>query len=182
MNDIADINWLFHTYYKDNPELRRIVLTHSRQVAKKALKILHEKKLPLDPHKVYFAAILHDIGVVKCLAPDIHARGTLPYLRHGIEGRKILDKHRLHTYALICERHTGAGLTAQEIKKGNLPLPAKDMLPQTLLEKLICYADKFFSKSHDLKREKPLEEIVKQMEKFGPDSLQRFMELHQIFG
>ena len=182
MANVKDINFLFKKYYGDNPQLWRIVTIHSEQVARKALAISKAKHLPLDPKDIYCAAMLHDIGVVKCNAPDINAFGELPYIMHGIEGRKILEQHGLQAFASICDTHTGAGMTKESIIKNKLPLPPKDYLPTTLLEKLICYSDKFFSKSHDLKREKPLEEIVKQMEKFGPDSLQRFKVLHQIFG
>lgn len=181
MSEISDINWLFKHYYKDNPELKRIVLTHSLQVAKLALKIVETKKLPLDPKDVYCAAFLHDIGVVKCYAPDIGAVGQLPYLQHGIEGMKILQNHGLHTYARVCLIHTGSGITAEEIKTNNLPLPQIDLVPETILEKLICYADKFFSKSQDLKKEKNIEEIISQMKKFGPEALERFLALNQLF-
>ena len=182
MSTIFDINFLFNKYYGDNPQLKRIVTIHSEQVAKKALEICKAKNLPLDPKDVFCAAMLHDIGVVKCKAPDIYAFGTLPYIQHGIEGRKILEKHGLFKYASICDTHTGSGITSQSIKKNKLPLPEKDFLPQTLLEKLICYSDKFFSKSHDLTKEKSIDEIIIQMRKFGEDSLKRFMDLHSLFG
>lgn len=176
-----DINWLFFKYYGDNPQLRRIVTIHSEQVAKKAIEIAIAKKLPLDLKDIYIAAMLHDIGVVKCKANEIHAFGHLPYLQHGIEGKKILEKHGLYKYANICETHTGAGISKVDIKKYNLPLPEKDMLPKQLLEKLICYADKFFSKSHELTVEKPINEIIEQMKKYGEDSLKRFMDMHYLF-
>lgn len=181
MSKFADINWLFFKYYGDNPNLRRIVTLHSEQVAKKALKIAHEKNLPLDSKDIYIAALLHDIGVVKCNAQDIHAHGTHPYLQHGIEGKKILERHGLYKYANICETHVGAGITSSEIRQNNLPLPEKDMLPKTLLEKLICYADKFYSKSHDLTKEKSLEEVMNQIKKYGEGSFKRFMEMHALF-
>lgn len=182
MENITDINWLYHKYYNDNPLLKRIVYIHSLQVARKALKILVDKGLPLDPKDVYSAAMLHDIGVVKCNATDIHAMGQLPYILHGIEGSKILIENGLHQFADICMTHTGAGISIEEIISNHLPLPHIDMIPDTLLEKLICYADKFYSKSHDLKREKPLEEVVNQIKKFGSGSLNRFKEMHKIFG
>ena len=181
MSAITDINWLFQKYFSDNPQLKRIVIIHSEQVAKKALKICSAKKLSLNPVDIYCAAFLHDIGVVMCDAPDIGAHGNLPYIRHGIEGRKILEQHGLFQYASICDTHTGSGITAEEIVKNNIPLPVKDYLPLTLLEKLICYSDKFFSKSHDLLHEKSIEEITSQMKKFGEDSLKRFLELHELF-
>lgn len=181
MAGITDINWLFNKYYHDNPELLRIVMTHSEQVAKKALEIARKKRLPLDPKDIYIAAMLHDIGVVKCHAPDMNAVGKLNYLQHGVEGRKILEENKLFKFAKVCSNHTGSGISRKEIIKNNLPLPHKDFLPKTLLEKLICYADKFYSKSHDLTREKNVEEILLQMKKFGPESYQRFVKLHQLF-
>ena len=182
MHKISDINWLFHKYYHDNPELRRIVVVHSQQVAKKALEICKDKNLNLDPKEVYCAALLHDIGVVKCKAPDIHAFGHLPYLQHGIEGKKILDRHGLSRFSSVCQNHTGAGISIKDIKQNNLPLPEIEMLPKTTLEKLICYSDKFYSKSKNLKTEKSLEEVIDQMKKYGPESLSRFMALHRLFG
>lgn len=176
-----DINWLFYKYYNDNPELRRIVVTHSEQVAHKALQIRIKKHLPISPKDIYCAAILHDIGVVKCFAPDIHAHGSLHYLNHGLEGMKMLNHHGLKQYASVCSTHTGAGITAKEIIDNNLPLPPIDLIPKTLLEKLICYADKFFSKSGHLEKEKSLEEVLQQIKKFGPDALKRFIEMHKLF-
>ena len=52
--------------------------------------------------------------------------------------------------ARVAELHTGSGLTSAEITQQKLPLPARDYLPSSLLEKLICYADKFYSKSGDM--------------------------------
>lgn len=181
MSGISDINWIFKKYYGDNPQLMRIVSIHSEKVAEKALEICEKKNLPLDPKDIYCAALLHDIGVVKCNAPEIFAFGTLPYIQHGIEGKKILEKHGLFKYASVCLTHTGAGLTSKEIKDKNLPLPPIDMLPKTLLDKLICYADKFYSKGKNLTHEKSFEEICDQMKKYGNDSLKRFLELHSLF-
>ena len=39
--------------------------------------------------------------------------------------------------------------TAEEIISQHLPIsPPRDLLPESVEEKLVCYADKFFSKSH----------------------------------
>ena len=175
------IRRLYRNLYKDNPELLRIVFIHSKQVARKALEIANQKNLPLDKEDICRAAMLHDIGVINCNAKDIYAFGALPYICHGIEGKKILEANGLSQFASICERHTGAGLSAKEIKQKNLPLPGRDMIPQTLLEQLICYADKFYSKSKDLKREKTTDEIMSQMKRFGEDSVSRCMILYNLF-
>lgn len=181
MRSFIDINWLYTKYYGSNRELLKNVYKHSRMVAKKALQIAVQKNLDLDRKDIYCAAMLHDIGVVNCHAPDIHAYGSEPYLRHGIEGKKILENHGLYQYSGVCERHTGSGIMREEIIKNNLPLPPKDYIPKSLLEKLICYADKFYSKSGNLEREKSIEEIERQMSSFGEGSLKRFKELQYIF-
>jgi len=59
-------------------------------------------------------------------------------------------------------------------------LPPQDFLPETEEEKLICYADKFFSKTH-LDVEKTFEQAVKSLEKFGIDGVERFTAWHHCF-
>ena len=100
---------------------------------------------------------------------------------HGILGAKLLREEGFpEEIARVAERHTGAGITSQDIKTQNLPMPDGDYLPETLLEKLICYADKFFSKSGDMKR-KPIEKVIASFERFGDGSVKRFEELHKEF-
>lgn len=175
------ISEIFNIYYKDNPKLLATVATHSECVARKALDCLRQKGIEADTEFVREAALLHDIGVVKCDAPSIFCFGSLPYICHGVEGRAILDSLGMHRHALVCERHTGSGLTVDDIIRQDLPLPHRDMCPVSIEEKVICYADKFFSKSGLLTEEKPFEKVVKQMNRFGEDSLKRFLELHSIF-
>ena len=130
--------------------------------------------------------MLHDIGIGKCNAEDIFCQGSEPYLRHGIIGAGMLREYgklsgmNMEVYARICERHTGSGLTAEEIRKGGLPLPEQDFLPETPEEKVICLADKFFSKSGKQK-EKDLETVIRSMKKFGSQPNDRFEALAQEF-
>ena len=92
-----------------------------------------------------------------------------------------MRKENYPRHARVCERHTGAGLTAEEIEKQNLPLPHKDFLPETIEEKLICYADKFYSKTHP-KVEKTLEQAMASLRKFGDEGAARFEEWVKLFG
>lgn len=177
-----DIPAIFRNYYSESQELLSTVTVHSECVAGKALECLRQNGIEADLQFVEEAALLHDIGVVRCHAPAILCMGDLPYICHGIEGRKMLDSLGLHRHALVCERHTGAGLTVDDIIAQNLPLPHRDMLPISIEEKAICYADKFFSKSGILTEEKPFETVCTQMERHGKDSLERFLALHEIFG
>ena len=172
---------LYHFYPEDTP-LRRLLLKHSEQVRDKALEILACSGLQLDAQLVADGAMLHDIGICRCHAPSILCVGTENYIAHGVIGAAMLRSYdaALEPYARICERHTGSGLSKQEILAQKLPLPPQDFFPETLPEKLICLADKFFSKSGDM-REKTLSEVRHSLVKFGPDSVARLEEMIRLF-
>ena len=135
--------------YPEDNELRRLLLRHSRDVADRALAIVKKHpELGLDAQFVEDCAMLHDIGIFKTDAPSIHCHGTEPYIRHGICGAAIVRAEGWPDYASVCERHTGAGISRRQVEEQRLPLPPQDYLPLTLTEQVVCYADKFFSKSH----------------------------------
>lgn len=174
-------------FYPQDTVLRKLLIWHSEQVRDKALQIAkYNKKMNLNKEILINGAMLHDIGIGKCRAQDIYCLGTEPYIKHGILGAKMLRDYGqahgldLEVYARICERHTGSGLTAEEIKKDELPLPEMDFLPETPEEKVICLADKFYSKSGNTK-EKKLKKVISSMEKFGEGPLQRFLDLCHEF-
>ena len=185
-----DTSKVISTFYGEGTPLERILLEHSSRVAAKALSIIDAKSLPVDRQFVHDAAMLHDIGIVMCDAPGIECHGKEPYIRHGLCGGQLLrgNAHRwglstadIEPYARVCERHTGAGLSRADIETQHLPLPVADLLPETLEEKLICYADKFFSKTR-LDKEKTVEQVTHSMLKFGSGSVERFRLLHELFG
>lgn len=169
-------------HYPAGREVRGILLSHSRSVADEAIAIAHRLRLPLSDEEIETAAMLHDIGIIATDAPGIDCHGTVPYLCHGAVGADMLRADGVdEKYARVAERHTGSGLTAEEIAAANLPLPAgRSYMPETLLEKLICYADCFFSKGGDGKR-KSMERVEASMAKFGPGVLARFKELRSLF-
>lgn len=172
---------LIDKYYKGNDELKDILLRHSRAVADKAVAIAEaHPELKLDRTFLVEAAMVHDIGIIKTDAPDIKCFGTEPYIRHGVEGAGIMRAEGYPRHARVCERHTGAGLSLKEIEEQALPLPHVDLLPETLEEKVICYADKFFSKTK-LDREKTIEQAERSVAKHGADGLRRFKEMEQMF-
>lgn len=178
---VMDYQRIIDKYYPDDNELRHILLTHSRAVADRALAICHARpELHLDSQFVEEAAMLHDIGIVRCNAPGIACHGTEPYICHGRVGAEMMRAEGFPRHARVCERHTGAGLTKEEIVKQNLPLPHQDFLPETLEEKLVCYADKFYSKSN-LKKTKTKAQAEKSLAKFGTDGLERFKQWEQMF-
>lgn len=167
-------------YYPDN-ELKRILLTHSRQVANKAIKIVDSHpELNADKQFVEEAAMLHDIGIIKCNAPGIQCFGTEPYICHGAIGADMLRDEGFPHHARVCERHTGAGLSLAEIIAQNLPVPHHDLMPESIEEQIICYADKFFSKTR-LTQEKTLEQAIHSLSKFGEEGVKRFVKWSEIF-
>lgn len=179
---LMDYITIIDKYYKDNSELKDILLKHSRAVADKALAIADaHPELHLDRDFLVEAAMVHDIGIIKTDAADIKCFGTEPYIRHGVEGAEIMRAEGYPRHARVCERHTGAGLSLKEIEEQALPLPHIDLLPETLEEKVICYADKFFSKTK-LDREKTLEQAERSVAKHGEDGLRRFKEMERMFG
>jgi uncharacterized protein len=176
-----DYQSIIDKYYKGNGKLKDILLRHSKAVAEKALAIADaHPELHLDRRFIIEAAMVHDIGIIKTDAPDIQCFGAEPYIRHGVMGAEMMRAEGFPLHARVCERHTGAGLSLKEIEEQHLPLPHEDLLPETLEEKVICYADKFFSKTK-LDREKTLEQAERSVAKHGEEGLRRFREMEKIF-
>lgn len=169
-------------YYPIDNELKHILMVHSQQVTRKALDIVdRHPELKADRQFVEEASMLHDIGIFRCNAAGIQCFGTEPYICHGTIGANILHAEGFPRHARVCERHTGAGLSLQEIIQQNLPIPHHDLLPETVEEKIVCYADKFFSKTK-LTQEKTLEQAIRSLAKFGEEGVARFVKWSEIFG
>ena len=172
---------LIEKYYPADSTGYRILVNHSRSVADKALAIARmHPEMQLDLTFVEEAALLHDIGVFKCNAPTIGCYGDAPYICHGYLGAELMRAEGFPRHALVCERHTGAGLSLEEIERQQLPVPHREMVPVSLEEQLVCFADKFFSKTH-LDREKSVEKARKSLEKYGAEGVQRFDKWCQLF-
>lgn len=181
---MIDTYSIIYRYYEQGSTLCNLLIKHSEQVAAMARQLaerLVAHHTPVDIDFVVEAAMLHDIGILGTDAPGIYCHGTKPYICHGVIGRSMLDEIGLFRHALVCERHTGTGLSKQEIEERNLPLPHRDLLPLSLEEKLVCYADKFFSKSHP-ERVRTLDVARGKLEKYGLDTLKRFDEMTALFG
>ena len=191
---------LLHRYYPEDNALRRMLLHHSHQVCARALKIVdRHPELGAYRQLVEAGSMLHDIGIFLTDAPGIHCHGTAHYILHGSLGAQLLRneaeqlkeeqlqaeqlKEELHFYealARICERHTGTGLTRQTIIERGLPDPQQDLLPETIEEQIICYADKFYSKSH-LERERTIPQTLQSLEKFGDEGVEKFRHWTELF-
>ena len=210
MLPLMDYLALLHRYYPEDNALRRMLLHHSRQVCARALQIVERHpELGANRNLVEAGAMLHDIGIFLTDAPGIHCHGTAHYILHGSLGAQLLRneakqlkkekqqeeqlkeeklqaiqlQEELHFYealARICERHTGTGLTRQTIIERGLPDPQQDLLPETIEEQIICYADKFYSKSH-LERERTITQTLQSLEKFGDEGVEKFRHWTELF-
>lgn len=178
---MVDYLAIIDKYYFESPELKNILITHSRQVSDRALLLAsRHPELNIDLQFVEEASMLHDIGIIYCNAPKIYCFGTHQYIEHGVLGGELLRREGLPRHAEVAERHTGSGITIEQIIREELPLPEKDYCPQTVEEKLICYADKFFSKSH-IGEEVAYDKIRYNIWKYGHDAVLRFDQMREMF-
>jgi len=140
-------------------------------VAKIALKIakrLKKKGFSVDLELVEIGALLHDIG-----------RSKTHTVHHAIVGAKIAKQRGLpKSIVRIIERHVGGGITAQEAEK--LGWPVKDYIPETLEEKIVCYADKLAEGN----KEVPVEVTIRKLaDELGDDhpAIERIRRLREEF-
>ena len=174
---------ILNDLYKNNPKALHILLTHSLQVKETALLLASQHpEWEVDKDIIGNGAIVHDIGIIFCNAPIIECYGPHCYIEHGFLGAEFLREKNLPHLAHIAERHTGTGITKQQIIKQRLPLPHRDFLPETLEEKIICFADKFYSKTH-LYIPNTITKIRYKLERDGgKEALQRWDELYNLMG
>ncbi|MFX1451199.1 MAG: HD domain-containing protein [Promethearchaeota archaeon] len=113
--------------------LNQNIINHSIAVADKALEIAKNLKnngVTVDITLVEIGALLHDIGRSK-----VH--GWL----HAIEGGNIIrEKGFSEKIARIAETHILGGFSKKDCQI--LALPVNRYLPETIEEKIVCYADK----------------------------------------
>ncbi len=163
----VDYQSIINQYYAEDDQLRRLLLFHSRQVADRSLAICRQHpELSLDVQFVEEAAMLHDIGIRWCHAPSIFCVGEAPYIEHGQIGGRLLRQLGFERHARVCERHTGTGLPGLE--------------PETLEEQLVCYADKFYSKSHP-ERVLTVDQAAQSVERFGHEGVEKFLAWAKMF-
>lgn len=175
---------IIEEFYPPGSLRHRIYLPHCQAVTSLALKIsLANPELKADEQYIQYGGMLHDIGIFYTDTPDFGCFGRLPYLAHGYMGRELLEKKGLKVIAPVCERHIGVGITIDDIQQNHLPLPVRDMTPQTIEEKIICYADKFYSKSvSNLTQPKPLDKVKRSIRKYGDAKWNVFEEMISLFG
>lgn len=177
-----NVKEIIDRYYPCENELKNIYMVHARAVADFALGLARKHpELELDEAFIYEAAMLHDIGIFLTDAPRIYCYGSEEYLCHGYLGAELLRSIGLERHARVCERHTGTGLTKEVIERNGWNLPVKDFVPETLEEQLICFADKFFSKTKFLHEPRTFEQVVESMRKISEDSVKKVEKWAEMF-
>lgn len=154
--------------YAPDKRTFKIVLAHCKKGQEIALRIAAD--IPkADKEFIKVASILHDIGRFKC-PPK-----TKENIKHGIIGAEILRKEGLDKYARVAERHLGAGITKDDIKKQKLNLPLKDYVPKTIEEKIIAYADNLVFGN----KEGTIQHVIERFSKeIGKECAERVKKLH----
>lgn len=172
---------IINKYYTKETKLYDIYVSHVTDVTNKALSIAQKHpELAIDVQFLEEAGMLHDIGIFQTKAPHIACKGKHPYISHGYLGRELLTEEGFPKHGLVCERHTGTGLSIKTIVKRKLPIPHRDMRPQSMEEMIICFADKFYSKSK-LGREKSVKKIRSGLGKHGKHQITQFDEWCEMF-
>ena len=145
------------------------VVEHLLAVERTALSIA--KKVQARGHKidlkrVRLGSLLHDIG-----------RAKTHGIAHGVEGGKILKEMGLDDFVAFAERHIGAGLPAAEAKE--LGLPARALIPKTIEEKVVTYADKLVMGNRRVSYKRAFEMFRDDLGRNHP-ALKRFENLHKV--
>ena len=177
-----DYREIIDAYYPLDNELKKIYNVHAEKVTALALEMARRHpELELDLQFVEEAAMLHDLGIFLTDAPRIYCYGTEPYLCHGYLGAKLLRSRGYERHARVCERHTGTGLTKETIASNGWGLPVKDFVPETLEEQLICFADKFYSKTKYLETARTFEQVVESMSGISPEAVEKVRHWAKMF-
>jgi uncharacterized protein len=142
------------------------VIAHCQAVASLALEIAEKfktKNYSVDIALIEAGALLHDLG-----------RSKTHSVNHAIEGMMLAQMEGLpDQIGCIIKRHVGAGITLDEAEKLNWP--KDNYIPQTLEEKIVCYADKCISGVKCI----PAEATIKQLKNQKlADAAERVRKLH----
>ena len=124
------------------------------------------KGYSVDIRLIESGALLHDIG-----------RGQTHGIEHGAVGGQTARRLGIPMeLAHIIERHVGAGLTLDEARKNGLPMG--NYVPETLEEKIVCYADKLIEGSHEVGIDSTIDIFAKELGGNHP-AINRLRDLHK---
>jgi uncharacterized protein len=144
------------------------VINHCRVVSALATRIarrFEDKGCRVDVQLVEIGGFLHDIG-----------RSKTHVIDHALVGAEIARQLGLpNEIALIIERHIGGGISKEESKL--LGWPSRNFLPQTMEEKIVCYADKRVAGSGVVSIEQTINSYIANLGENHP-AVKRIRKLH----
>ncbi|MEM2089365.1 MAG: HDIG domain-containing protein [Thermoproteota archaeon] len=147
------------------------VMKHVAKVAEVAKDLtgkIKAKGYVVDEELITAGALLHDVG-----------RAVTHDVSHGVIGGQIIRRRNLgEKLARIVERHVGGGISDEEAADLNLgPL---NLTPETLEEKIVCYADKLVDGDRVIEFSETLKYFT---EKLGAEhpAIKRLEELNEFF-
>jgi uncharacterized protein len=170
-----------HEKYAPSRAAFDVVYPHCVIVCGIAEQLLARPDLGLDAELVRAGCLLHDVGVYRLYdaAGQLdHAR----YLRHGLLGHELLAAEGFpEAICRFASCHTGMGLSRDDVRRQNLPLPPGDYLAETGEEQLVMYADKFHSKT-DPPAFVTAQEYAASVRRFGEEKVATFAAMRERFG
>jgi len=152
-------------------------VSHSIEVARKALEISSRVRIPVDRKLIIRGAVYHDLGKAKTYG-----------MQHGEIGAQMAKELNLGDDIIqIILKHIRGGLTEPEAIE--LGLPVRDYTLKTPEEKIVIYADRMADiytdgivpNTDEKDAEDRFAEILQQYEKYGknPITLQRYVVMHR---
>jgi uncharacterized protein len=125
---------------------------------------LETKGYTVNLDLVEAGSILHDLGRVKTNTVD-----------HGVVGGQLGETLGLPQEVVnIIKRHVGAGITDKEAEA--MGWPKDNYVPQTLEEKIVCYADKRIDDGKVVSIEVEIEKLNRTGK---PEAAERVRRLHR---
>jgi uncharacterized protein len=136
--------------------------------------------LDVDIDLARAGSLLHDIGVYR-----LYGEGSLDYanyIRHGVLGHELLREEGLpEAICRFASRHTGVGISRDDVLAQQIPIPPADYLAETGEERLVMYADKFHSKTTP-----PVfltaPACAARLRRFGEEKVRAFQAMRDTFG
>lgn len=174
-----------HERLAPHPAALDLVLTHCRIVSRVAEQLAEglaaRDGRAVDLDLVRAGCLVHDVGVYRLYRPDGHLDHA-SYVRHGVLGHELLrDLGHPEVLCRFASRHTGVGLTREDVVAQRLPIPVDDYTPRSVEEQLVAYADTFHSKTDPPTFVSP-DTYARRIARFGSDKVDRFAVLRGRFG
>ncbi|MDB5185112.1 MAG: metal dependent phosphohydrolase [Candidatus Saccharibacteria bacterium] len=143
----ADAIEALHHRYARNEAVFDLVYTHCGIVTEIALWCADRIAAPVDRELLIAGCMLHDIGTYALFDDSGHIENQHTYRQHAVFGAALVAEEGYDPRIVAMIRnHVQMGLSKQEIIDNQLALPHNDFQPQTLEERLVCYADRFHTK------------------------------------